>query len=656
MKEGVLLFVGIQTPERMVCVTRGPRASCQQLFNNGEALGSDAVSGLNGNGVHAGSHLVGVDGEAFCVNVVVLVNNLAHHVNNGYLFDSSVGNDVSNGGSGVGEYGAGHAGAYFVDANIGGVEVLGHSNIVNLAVGRIAAVVVVNESNETGAPSFVVGGHGPGVVAAVGVASVGGSDSVAIESAEGSTVNVVVLVVGGTAALRSDDAVFYEVEGNACAGHVSAEGTGDGSGNGAGSFVESYVGDVNGNESGNAESFVDAVSYITAGEEDGALVVAEAEVGAVEHGSGSIGAAVYAGVVEPAEGLVVVGGHNVGVVTSVVAHPNYVRTGSESSVNAVVAGRTVGATGGGEVLEEGGTSYGVGSVVDGDVDGSHVVGGVVSHAVRIAYHYVYGVSAASSEVAGNGVGEVVGAANGDVAAYGVVCYVCAAVDVIGNNIGGDSVESVVVNSTANVEVGVLGNEASTSGSSGEAELVGGRNANNYIVEESVVSVLGIELESDVDALAAISGEVDAVLVVAGVGKGGYIEDSVGEVSLGVAGGGNQNSQALNIAGAVAVCVEHKAVVSGVEVDLRSHEPTVNALGGATGNVRDSNSYMVAGESGNVPSVTERGVAGVVGETITVGYPTGGKSTNTSAAVNAAALKILREKVLSRHHTCQAESN
>ena len=629
----------------------------QQLFNNGEALGSYAVSGLNGNGVHAGSHLLGVDGEAFCVYVVVLVNNLTHHVDNDNLFDSSVSNDVGNGGSGVGEYVAGHVRANFVDAYVGSSEVLGLSSVVDVAVSRIAAVVVAYESNETGTPSFEASRHGPGVGLGVVVASIGRSDSVAIESAEGSTVNVVVLVAGRAAALGSDDAVFYEVERYASTGQFKAEGTGNGSGEGAGSLVEVHVGDVAGNESGNAKSFVDASSNVNVGEEDGALLVAEAEVGAVEHDSGSIGTAVYTRVEEPAEGFVILGSHNIGIVARVVAHPDYVRTGGEGSVNAVVARRTVGATGGGVVLEERGAGNSCAGIVSDTASGSLVVGSVeIGFAVRIGDGNYNIDSTRSGDVERSGEGEVIGATGSNIDAGYVLNNGGAAVDGILHFVAGESVTAIVDDGTGNSSIGVDGEHAGN-GDGSELDLVCNGSVNAELVNAENPLVGGLSHDSDVDGLASIICEASGnpgVVAVVGATYLTTVDEGVGEISHAGAGSGHVDGDDLGISSATACSLELNDVV-GIDGDSGGDEPAVNST--ASSGLGDTSCASAASaEVYYSPSIAKIVDVGVVGESIVFdGGPTGRKSTNATI-VGVHIVKILVEyRLLSRCSKSHAEN-
>lgn len=629
----------------------------QQLFNNGEALGSYAVSGLNGNGVHAGSHLLGVDGEAFCVYVVVLVNNLTHHVDNDNLLDSSVSNDVGNGGSGVGEYVAGHVGANFVDAYVGSSEVLGLSSVVDVAVSRIAGVVVAYEGNEAGAPSLEASRHGPGVGLGVVVASVGGGDSVAIESAEGSTVNVVVLVAGRTAALGSDDAVFNEVERYASTGQFKAEGTGNGSGEGAGCFVKVHVSDVAGNESRNVEGLVDASSNVSVGEEYGALLVAEAEVGAVEHDSGSIGTAINSAIVEPFQSYVILSSHNIGIVASVVAHPDYVRTGSESCMDAVMATRAVGALSGSEVFKERGAGNSCAGIVSDTAGGSLVVGSVeISLAVRIGDGYNNIDSTGSSHVKGSGEGEVIRATGGNIdTGYGLNNGGAAVYGILHIE-ASERLAAIVDDGAGNVSVGVDGEHAGD-GDRGKLDLVGNGRIDAELVNAHDPLVSGIGYEGEVDGLACISCEagVDPAVLGGTYTKLMAEEESVGKVSHVGTGGRNIDGENLGVGSATTCSHEFNDVVGVGNSNSGGDEPAVNGTAGS-GLGDTSCAFAASAEVYYSPSIAKIVDVGVVGESIVFdGSPTGRESANASIACVHIVEILVENRLLSRCSKSHAEN-
>ena len=214
----------------------------EELFNNGEALGADAVSSLNGSNIHTVCIAFGIEYYAFCVNIVLGVDGLTESVNNLNFFDSLTSFDGYESGSRVGENVKNNVGTNLVDAYISSIEVSGLSSVENLAVGRICAVVVAYESNETAAPGLyglVAVAEGLGKSVGVSFAEAVARDSVTVYVADGCTEYVVVLIVVASTALRSDDGILNEVEGYA--GVSKTEVHGEVTFNGAGYFAGSLV-------------------------------------------------------------------------------------------------------------------------------------------------------------------------------------------------------------------------------------------------------------------------------------------------------------------------------------------------------------------------------------------------------------------------------
>lgn len=550
----------------------------EELFNNGEALSADAVSSLNGSNIHTVCIAFGIEYYAFSVNIVLGVDGLTESVNNLNFFDSLTSFDGYESGSRVGENVKNNVGTNLVDAYISSIEVSGLSSVENLAVGRIVAVVVAYESNETAAPGLnglVAVAEGLGKSVGVSFAEAVARDSITVYVADGSTEYVVMLIVVASTALRSDDGILYEVEGYAGISKTEFHGevTFNGAGNFAGSLIVVQVVDSNVSKAGLLKSGVDAGSNAVVGEENRALFVAEGEVGTVEHGCRSVGTGA---VVEPAEGFVSGSSHSVGVVTGVVAEPDYiVVVVSESSMYAIVAAGAVGALTSGEVLKEGYAVYSACSVVSYNSLGKNIVGVVnVFNTIGVAYDNGYVVSTSVAEcersASGEGVSLVVGNAEiVDSLGNGVTT-----IDDVGKVKAVEGGSTLAEDRTGKVYITHRSNLGKYN--RGEDDFVLSRLVYFYIVNKEKVHVIAVLDDSNVDGLTCISGKVCRIFSPIIITCRNIDDRSTKRRTAAGVGGGNLYLETIGVACFVSHCFKSQCVAAfSGDGDGGSDKPTVS---------------------------------------------------------------------------------